>query len=219
VIQIALRRDISERQFRNQFKGGISMSVAFIFDFEGSTKAQYDGVIAAMELDGKVAPGGLYHGAGSAPGGLRVIDVWEGDQPFEHFAQTKIGPLTAAQGMPEPSLQRMEAASQRVGSGSGAPATFAQVVTMEGIDEATFDELDAAVLGGGGLPEGCLFHVNGPVPGGWRVIDYWTSREARDTFMANQVQPAMEAAGAPQPEIEDLDLFATLIPAPAVAPV
>ena len=31
-------------------------------------------------------------------------------------------------------------------------------------------------------PPGLLYHVDGPIEGGWRVVDVWESQEAVDTF-------------------------------------
>jgi hypothetical protein len=189
------------------------MAVAFVLDFEGATSAQYHAVVEDMHLGGKTAPGGLYHGAGNTANGLRVIDVWESDAVFEEFARTKIGPLTQKHGMPEPKIERFEVAEVRRGSEPGAEAHFAQVVRLESLTAEQFHALDETVVPGGRMPDGVIFHVNGTTDGGFFVIDYWASREQRDTFLATQVGPASAAAGYPPPAIEDLDLFATMVAA------
>ncbi len=187
------------------------MAVAFILDFDATTAAQYDAVVVDMQLGGRTAPGGLYHGAGATPAGWRVVDVWDSDEAFREFARTKIGPITAAHGMPEPVVQRVEVAQLRRGPDPDARAHFAQVVTIDGIDATAFGELDDTAVTGGALPDGCIFHVNGPVDGGWRVVDYWSSREKRDAFVENVIAPVSQARGMAMPAIEDLDLHATLI--------
>jgi hypothetical protein len=194
------------------------MTVAFILDFDGGTLDQYDAVVEDMQLGGKPAPGGIFHGAGLSAGSLRVLDVWEGDAPFEAFAQAKIGPITAAKGLPQPVIQRLEAAELSWGADPAAEAHFAQVVTIPGLDAEQFHAIDAKVRPDGTPPPGLICHVNGPVEGGWRVIDYWTSREARDAFGANTLGPVIQAAGlTQQPQFEDLDLHATMAEAPAAA--
>ena len=40
-------------------------------------------------------------------------------------------------------------------------------------------------------PNGGLFHVAGPMPGGWRVLDIWESEEAFKLF----ARRALEAGG------------------------
>jgi hypothetical protein len=187
------------------------MSVAFILDFPGGTLAQYDAVVQDMHLDGEVAPGGIFHGAGVDAQGLRVLDVWEGDAPFQEFARAKIQPITQAKGLPQPVIQRLETAELSWGEDPEAEAGFAQVVTIPGLTAEQFHALDAKVRPDGVPPAGLVFHVNGPIDGGWRVIDYWTSRETRDAFVANTLGPAIQASGlTEQPQIEDLDLHATL---------
>lgn len=191
------------------------MSVAFILDFEGGSAAEYDQVVERMQLGGRMAPGGRYHGAGATPSGLRVLDVWDDDGAFEEFARTKIGPISAAVGLSPPVIQRLEIAQIRDGSEPDAEAGFAQVVRLEA-DGATFRAFDDAVLPDGQMPAGSVFHVNGPLDGGWCVIDYWTSREARDRFVETRLRPAMESAeGMAPPAIEDLELHATMTTAPA----
>lgn len=186
------------------------MAVAFILDFEGATQAQYDAVVEDMQLGGRPAPGGLYHGAGASATGWRVIDVWESDAPFEEFARTKIGPITQAHGMPQPTIERIEVAKIRRGSDPDAEAHFAQVVRVEGVSADEFRALDSAVLADGKLPDGAIFHVNGPMDGGWCVVDYWASREQRDRFIETRVGPSAAAAGQAPPTIEDLELHATM---------
>ena len=46
-------------------------------------------------------------------------------------------------------------------------------------------------------PEGGLFHVAGPMPGGWRVLDLWESEEAFERFANERLKPAVEQVGIP----------------------
>jgi hypothetical protein len=56
-------------------------------------------------------------------------------------------------------------------------------------------------------PDGLIFHAAGPIEDGWGVIDFWESREQFDSFLANRIQPAIQALGdrAPQspPDIKE----------------
>jgi len=184
--------------------------VSFILDFASGSLDDYDGVLADMQLGGHTPPNALYHAAGARDGGMRVWDTWESDAAFQEFAETKIGPITQAHGLPEPTIERIELAEAR--SGTDAPATFVQIVRLDGVDGDAFATLNAQVLPDGEMPEGGVFHVNGPTADGWIVIDSWTSREARDTFMATRVAPVMQSAGRSMPAIDDLDLHNTLTP-------
>lgn len=46
-------------------------------------------------------------------------------------------------------------------------------------------------------PEGGLFHVAGPMPGGWRVLDIWESQEAFDRFAEERLKPAVAQVAMP----------------------
>lgn len=44
---------------------------------------------------------------------------------------------------------------------------------------------------------GMLFHVAGPMDGGWRVVDVWESQEAFDRFFNQRLGQAVRNAGIP----------------------
>jgi hypothetical protein len=185
------------------------MAVALVMDFPGGTKDNYDNVIARMELGGQMAPGGLFHAAGPTADGWRVVDVWESIEDFQRFAEERIMPLTAAEGMAPPNVRHVEVHNTMEGD-RGADVAFVQVVQVDGADAGVYDAVNAKVAPGNTAPDGCVYHVAGPVDGGWCVIDGWTSREPRDRLM-DTVGPALADAGfeAP-PQIEELDVEGTL---------
>jgi hypothetical protein len=78
------------------------MAMAFIMEFAGGTAAQYDAVIADMNLGGRPAPGGIFHVAGPMDGGWRVVDVWESPEVFERFRVEQIEPITRKHGVGAP---------------------------------------------------------------------------------------------------------------------
>jgi hypothetical protein len=43
--------------------------------------------------------------------------------------------------------------------------------------------------------EGRIFHVAGPMEGGWRVVDVWESQEAVNKFFQELLGPALQEAG------------------------
>ena len=47
----------------------------------------------------------------------------------------------------------------------------------------------------GDPPEGLIFHMAGPIEGGWGIVDAWESREAFDQFAANRLQAAIQEVG------------------------
>ena len=52
-------------------------------------------------------------------------------------------------------------------------------------------------------PDGGIFHVGGPMEGGWRVLDIWESEEAFERFANERLKRAVEQVGIPDmPEPE-----------------
>lgn len=185
------------------------MTVALVLDFPEATRAQYDEAVEGMQLGGRMAAGGLVHVAGTHAGGWRVIDVWDDMENFVRFREEQIVPHTAAAGMAPPRVKLIEVDEQKPGSGE-RPA-LVQCVTLPGLDRGSFHAADAQILIEGEPPDELTFHVNGPVPGGWCVIDGWTSREARDQFLQSRIMPAMQSAPLQgPPQIEDLIVEAVL---------
>jgi hypothetical protein len=188
------------------------MAVAFILDFAGGTLDQYDAVLEKMDLGGRVPAGGLFHAAGVNENGLRVCDVWESAEIFQRFAEGHIVPTTQEVGLPQPEIRSFEANQVR-GAGTG-PVEFVQIVSVPGGDAELFQALDAKVTGPSGeVPEACVFHVNGALGDGYTVLDYWSSKAARDEFMQSRVGPAMAALGIDaEPVIQELTVHNSMSP-------
>jgi hypothetical protein len=83
---------------------GNRMAVGVVMQFPGGTLEQYDEVIARMGLvqGGSMPSGGISHWVTQTDEGLRVTDVWESREQFEHFAQEQIAPITQQAGIPGP---------------------------------------------------------------------------------------------------------------------
>ena len=47
---------------------------------------------------------------------------------------------------------------------------------------------------------GFVLHTNGPVPGGWRVVEVWDSQGDFEAWFESNVKPAF-SGGGPQPSI------------------
>ena len=186
------------------------MAVAFVLDFPGGTREQYDQVIAKMDLGGQTAPGGLFHAAGPYGDGWRVVDVWEDMAQFERFRDEKMIPYVAEVGLGPPRVRAIEVAERK--PGSGATPALVQVVRLPGLSADAFAAADAKILEatGGRPPEAVTFHVNGPEGDGYCVVDAWESKDARDRFIREVVQPVVESQLTGPPEIEDLTVEGTL---------
>ena len=185
------------------------MPVAFVLDFPGGTMDQYNQVVERMHLDGRMAPGGVLHVAGSYEGGLRVIDLWENMEHFARFSDEQIVPHTQALGLPSPEVRMLEIDEEKPGSGE-TPA-LVQCVIMPGLDRQAFHAADRQIRPNDEMPAAITFHVNGPYEGGWCVIDGWTSKAARDEFMETRIRPVFESVPlSGEPTIEDLLVEATM---------
>lgn len=189
------------------------MPIAYIMDFAGSDLDAYEAVCASAGVgpDAPVPEGAIFHAAGLTDTGLRVIDIWESDAAFQRFGERLI-PAQQQHGVAPPQIQRIEMTSLREGPGGGADAVLVHVVRMPGVDADMFAAMDRAILPDGGLADGCGFHVNGPIEGGWMALGAWSSSEARDAFLQGRVAPAIESMGVSStPVMEDLPVHRTLV--------
>lgn len=185
------------------------MAVALVLDFPGGTMDQYNQVIDRMHLDGRLAPGGVLHVAGSYQGGLRIIDVWEDMEHFVRFRDEQILPIVQALGLPGPEVRVLEVDDQKRGNGE-APELVQRVI-MPGLDREAFQAADRAIRPNDEMPAAITFHVNGPFEDGWCVIDGWASKAARDEFMEAHIRPVFaNVALSGEPTIEDLLVEASL---------
>jgi hypothetical protein len=68
-------------------------------------------------------------------------------------------------------------------------------IKIAGVTAEQYDRLYAAIDPDGNPPDGLIFHASGPVDGGWRVLDFWESREHFDRFAQERLGASMAAAG------------------------
>lgn len=65
-------------------------------------------------------------------------------------------------------------------------------------------------------PEGLIFHVAGPLEGGWVIADVWESRAHFDRFSEDRLGPALAALGdqgpAGPPDIQEFEVYNYLKP-------
>jgi hypothetical protein len=79
-------------------------------------------------------------------------------------------------------------------------------IKFAGLDQESFDKVNAHVDPDGDPPQGLMFHASGPIDEGWGVIDFWESRGAFDAFQG-RIQSAVEAAGVQLQEPPDITEF------------
>ncbi len=81
--------------------------------------------------------------------------------------------------------------------------TVAMLLEWPGETEQQYERLMDLVGLEKDPPEGGIFHVGGPMPGGWRVLDIWESEEAFERFANERLKRAVKQAGIPNmPEPE-----------------
>ena len=82
------------------------MAVGFILDFANMGQDKYEAVMKEIGLDQKGAkwPEGIIsHVAGKTANGWSVVDVWDSEQAFGRFKETRLGPAFGkVGGVPEP---------------------------------------------------------------------------------------------------------------------
>ena len=67
--------------------------------------------------------------------------------------------------------------------------------------------------------EGQLYHVAGPVDGGWRIVDVWASPERFETFVATRLMPALQKHGIDAPRVSPWPVHNTFTPEGERVPV
>jgi hypothetical protein len=67
------------------------MAVGLMFRGTGVTQAQYEQVRNEVMPNNEPAPGLLYHAAGPASDGWRVVEVWESQEAVDRFFREKLG--------------------------------------------------------------------------------------------------------------------------------
>jgi hypothetical protein len=97
-------------------RGGGNMAIAVDVSFRGAsaTLDKYLQGIANMGAtpEGRHPnPGCLFHWITVDPGGLRITDVWKTRAEFDDFARDKIGPVSAAVGLPQPHVKFVDVAN------------------------------------------------------------------------------------------------------------
>jgi hypothetical protein len=84
------------------------MAVGVLMQFPGGTNEQYDRVLTRWDLHGRTPEHALWHIAGEADDGLRIVDLWDSPEAFEAFADSKIRPICEAEGLGRPDVSMWE---------------------------------------------------------------------------------------------------------------
>ena len=88
------------------------------------------------------------------------------------------------------------------------------IMEFDGFAPENYDAVSRRVGWPANWPDGLTFHVAGPSGGGMRLVEIWDSREQRERWMEETIQPAIQevagdvAASAPPPRVTDFDVHA-----------
>jgi hypothetical protein len=77
---------------------------------------------------------------------------------------------------------------------------MAVLITDEvpGMTQEAYEGLHALLGESGRQAPGFIFHVAGPIEGGWQITELWESQRDRDAFFEQYVTPLLPH-GAPRP--------------------
>ena len=75
------------------------MAVAVIARFPDLTPETYGEVIASLELDVNPPAGAIFHMAADGQGGIVSADIWQTEQTFRAFLDTRLRPALRMRGI------------------------------------------------------------------------------------------------------------------------
>jgi hypothetical protein len=87
---------------------------------------------------------------------------------------------------------------------------IAFLLEWPGVTQAQYDAVIQELDLGGRVAPGGVFHVAGPMEGGWRVVDVWESQEVFDTFLREKLGQALQHAGVQPPQVQAWPVHNTL---------
>jgi|tagenome__1003787_1003787.scaffolds.fasta_scaffold20375338_2 hypothetical protein len=79
------------------------------------------------------------------------------------------------------------------------------VLDTDGGDAERYDAIRAE-MGLEDTPPGCRFHIAGPTPTGWRLVECWDDPAARERFWNEQVVPVRGRRYPNPPRVIELDV-------------
>jgi len=175
------------------------MPVLMVIDIPGGTTAQYDRANELAGIHGEAdAPAGLLsHVVGADEQGLVVADVWESEDAFRRFFETRLRAALEGAGVP-PAEPRFYPVHDMIPKGASDNAGVLLVIEPE---RFTAEEYDALVQTmdaheGGGERHPGVSHVAGKkADGNLIVVDVWESMDAFDAFAKEQLAPVADRFG------------------------
>ena len=75
------------------------MPVVMSMEWDGVTSDQDDETRSKVDWEGDVPGGAILHVPWFGDGGLRVVDVWESGEDFQHFVDSRLMPVVREVGI------------------------------------------------------------------------------------------------------------------------
>ena len=72
--------------------------------------------------------------------------------------------------------------------------SIAMLFNGVGVTQAQYDQVLNELHPDRKTPAGMLFHVAGPTPEGWRVVEVWESQDAADRYFQTKLGAALKKA-------------------------
>jgi hypothetical protein len=194
----------------------VNNSINKIFEVPGGSQAQYDEVMKHLDLANHKQKGLVSHCAGPIPGGWRVCDVWESWEDADAFATNRLMAILQKAGVPHPIISvypiahYMKPAELHGAKDHKQAGALNAVFEIAGGDKAAYEKTISMLGLPGNPPAGQVAHAAGPIPGGWRVVDTWESKEAMDAFFRDRLMAVLQQMGwMPIPHIYPLHNYLT----------
>jgi hypothetical protein len=167
----------------------------------GVAQAQYDQVMQILNIERQKIQGLNSHCAGSVGQGFRVCDVWESQEAIDTFFKDRLGPALQQARIPPLSMALYPLASflpatafTKAKSSAQANALNA-VFEIPGGDQSAYNKIMSKLNLAQSPQQGQIAHAAGPIPGGWRVVDTWESKEALDAFFHDRLGAILQQVG------------------------
>lgn len=80
------------------------------------------------------------------------------------------------------------------------------IIEWPGATQQQYDDLMDQLDFRGVLPPGELLHAAGPIPGGWRIIDIWETRQDFDRLVTEKLGDALQSVGVNDAQITEFPI-------------
>jgi hypothetical protein len=85
------------------------MAIGMFMDWSGVGSERYDRIRGAVDWEGNVPDGALFHVATFDEEGSHIFDLWESAEAFQTFVDTRLMPAVQAEGIEtEPEVRIFE---------------------------------------------------------------------------------------------------------------